>query len=170
MQQDGQQGEVDLTKKIHTHVPLHFTGNSGAVKELGGVLLRNMSEVEVEAFPQDLPKFIEISLDELQELNDAVRLKDIKVAETVSVLGNPEETVTIVKPPRTQEEIEALDEADVDTGAEPEEGEEGEEAAEGEEGEAEDAGEEDGEKAEGEESADAGEKGGDGKADEKKSK
>src|SRR3989344_4948074 len=47
--------EVDLTKKIHAKSPLEFTGVAPAVKELGGVLVKNMNELEVEAMPADLP-------------------------------------------------------------------------------------------------------------------
>lgn len=149
---------VNLKKKIHAKIPLRFEGTPPAVKEQGGVLLTIVNEVEVNALPTDLPHFIEVDLRGLAQFNDQVRLQDLKVGEEVEILGNPEDVVATVKPPRTQAEIEALDETASEedevkavAGEEGEAGEgtEGEEKAEGDEEKKEDG--EAAEKASGEE-------------------
>ena len=129
--------EVDLTKKVRSKVPVHFIGTSPAVREFAGILLHGMEEVEVEALPEDLPKNIQVDLSVLKQLNDAIRVSDLVVGENITILSHPEDAVAIIKPPRTMEEIEALDEEIVDEGLPAkEEAEEGEEAgAEAEEGE-----------------------------------
>jgi len=128
---------VDLKKKIHAKVPLHFEGVTLAVKELGGVLLTILTEVEVQALPTELPSFIEVDLSKLVQFNDQIHLSDLPVGEGVEVVGRLEEVVATVKAPRTQAEIEALDEkvSEEDevkavAGEEEEEGEEGEEGEE----------------------------------------
>ena len=40
--------EVDMSKKIKATVPLRFAGDPVAVKDLGGILVKNIIEVEVE--------------------------------------------------------------------------------------------------------------------------
>ena len=47
-------------------------------------------EIEVEAFPQDLPSKFEIDISVLQTVNDVFFVKDLKVSDRVSVLDDPE--------------------------------------------------------------------------------
>lgn len=101
--------EVDLTRKIHAKIPLHFVGISAAVKELGGILLKNISEVSVEALPADLPQFFEINIERLKTFDDLVRLGDLKVDEKIRLLGHPEEVLVSVQAPRTEEELAELE-------------------------------------------------------------
>lgn len=101
--------EVDLTKKITAHIPLKFEGVSTAVKELGGTLIRNHTEVEVEALPTDLPQFIEVNIDSLKTFDDSIRFSDLTFPEKVEFLGDADDVVALVQEPRTAEELEELD-------------------------------------------------------------
>ena len=47
-------------------------------------------EVEVEAFPQDLPNKFEIDISVLQTVNDVFFIKDLKVSDKVTILDDPE--------------------------------------------------------------------------------
>ena len=47
-------------------------------------------EVEVEAFPQDLPSKFEIDISVLQTVNDVFFIKDLKVSDKVTILDDPE--------------------------------------------------------------------------------
>ena len=47
--------KVSLTEKIKTKVPVVFVGEASAVKDLSGIFVRNVNELEVEALPQNLP-------------------------------------------------------------------------------------------------------------------
>ncbi len=101
--------EVDLKRKIHAKIPLHFVGISQAVKELGGVLVKNLNEIEVEALPADLPPFIEINIELLKTFNDHIRIGDLPANEKVKIFGRLEDTLVLVKPPRTEEELAELE-------------------------------------------------------------
>lgn len=101
--------EVDLTKKIHAKIPVHFMGASLAVKELGGILIKNLNEVEVEALPTDLPQYIEVNIESLKTFDDLARLGDLKVSEKVKILGHPEDVVVSVQAPRSEEELAELE-------------------------------------------------------------
>jgi len=119
---------VSLTEKVHAEVPLHFVGESAAVKG-GGVLVHAKSEINVEAFPQDIPHAIEVDLSPLLEIDDSIYVRDLKVdASKVEVLDEGDELIVRVVPVRIEEEAPAP--------AAAVEGAEGAEAAEGEEGEA----------------------------------
>jgi large subunit ribosomal protein L25 len=101
--------EVRMDKAIRTEVPLVFEGEAPAVKNLEGVLVKNITEVEVEALPKDLPHEIKIDISSLETFDDHIRIKDLKLSEGVKILAELEETIVSVIPPRTQEEIEELE-------------------------------------------------------------
>lgn len=102
---------VNMTEKLKVNVPLHFIGESMAVKSMGGTLVKNLSEVEVECLPADLPHAIEVDITGITNFEEVIRLSDLKVVGKVEVLGNPQELVVSVVPPRSEAEMSALDEA-----------------------------------------------------------
>ena len=104
---------VDMTEKIKVKVPLHFVGESPAVKALGGTLVKNLSEVEVECLPGDLPHSFEVDISNLNTFEDAIRVSGIQVSDKVTILAGADEVVVTVTPPRSEEEMKALEEAPV---------------------------------------------------------
>lgn len=102
--------EVDLKRKIRAKVPLHFLGVSLAVKEQGGILVKNLAEVEVEALPADLPQFLEVNIETLKTFSDLIRVSDLKLDNPeVNILTHAEEAVASVQAPRSEEELAELE-------------------------------------------------------------
>lgn len=101
--------QVKLTEKIKAKVPLVFFGTSPAVKEKGGVLVKNIDEIEVEALPQDLPKEIKVDIGCLREFIDVIKIKDLNFPVSVAVAAKPEEIVATTTPPRSEEELKELE-------------------------------------------------------------
>lgn len=98
--------QVRMDEKITANVPVHFVGEAPAVKDHGGVLVRNLDEVEVWALPQDLPHDIEVDISLLDNFDKVIAIKDLEVGGKVEILNHePEDVVALVQPPRTQEEI-----------------------------------------------------------------
>lgn len=123
--------QVRMDEKIKAQIPLVFEGTSPAVRELDGTFVTNLSEIEVECLPGDLPAELIVSVEGLATFEDALTVADIKVPSGVEVVTDPDISVAIVTPPRTQDELddlEAEDTLDMDA-VESEEGGE-EEAAE----------------------------------------
>jgi large subunit ribosomal protein L25 len=110
---------INMTEKLKADIPLEFVGEAPAVKALSGTLVKNLSEVEVECLPLDLPHSIEVDISSLENFESAIRVSDLKIPDKVELLTNPEETVATVAAPRSEEEMKALDEkpveADVNT-------------------------------------------------------
>ncbi len=105
--------EVKMDEKIKTKVPLVFVGESSAVKGEGGVLVKAMQEVELEALPQDLPKEIEVEISGLETFEDKIYIKDLKVSGSVKILADSEEMVAAVAPPRSEKELAELEQKPV---------------------------------------------------------
>ena len=96
--------QPSLAEKIEVKVPIVLEGEAEAVKNLGGTLIKNIAEVIVKALPQSLPKEIKVNVTRLKTFEDTVLIKDLKVAEGVEILRNPEEIVAQVRPPEKVEE------------------------------------------------------------------
>lgn len=118
---------VKMDEKIKTEIPLHMTGESTAVYQQEGSLVRPLETIEVEALPGDLPESIEFDISVLDDFDKTITVGDLKIPAGVEVLTAPEELVAKVEPPRSDEELEELD-AEIDEQAEMPEGavEEGE--------------------------------------------
>mgnify|MGYP001030498170 CR=1 FL=1 len=105
--------QPNLDKKVEVTVPLVFVGSPPAVKELGGTLVKNILELEVKALPQELPHETEVNVDRLTTFDDAVTIADLKVADGVEIMKEPDEIVALVTPIEEEEEPEPIEE-DVD--------------------------------------------------------
>ncbi len=100
--------EVRLDQKIKAEVPIHFVGDSPAVKELSGTLIRSIQHLEVEALPQNLPHNIEVDISDIKTFEDHITVADIKIGAGVKVLAQASTIVASVVPPRSEAELEAL--------------------------------------------------------------
>ena len=53
---------IEKGKKVTVGIPLTFEGVAPAVKELGGILVKVMHEIEIEVMPKDLPHDIVVDI------------------------------------------------------------------------------------------------------------
>jgi len=76
---------VSATEKLRVHVPLHFIneGTCPGVKK-GGMVSRNLIDVEVACLPADLPEFLEVDL-ALLDLGQTFHLSDLKLPANVEL-------------------------------------------------------------------------------------
>jgi ribosomal protein L25, Ctc-form len=96
--------QPDLTSEIEAEVPLVFEGESLAVKDLGGTLVKNISDITVKALPADLPREIKVDISKLNNFEDVILVKDLIVGDKVELLKNPEEIVALAAPVQKVEE------------------------------------------------------------------
>lgn len=101
--------KIKMDEEIKANIPLVFIGEAPAVKELEGNLITNKDEVEVECLPGDLIHEIQVDVSGLNTFDDAILVKNLVVPENVKILDDAEETVALVTPPRSEEELEAME-------------------------------------------------------------
>jgi large subunit ribosomal protein L25 len=101
---------VRMDKTIKAEVPLLFEGEAPAVKNLEGVLVKNITEVEVEALPKDLPHEIKVDISVLDSFDKHIRAKDLVLPAGVKIELNLDEVIVSVIPPRSEEEIKETEE------------------------------------------------------------
>lgn len=77
---------VSDKEKIKMHVPLHFINEDLAPGlKAGGVVTHNMTEVEVQCLPKDLPEYLEVDLAGV-EMEGILHLTDIKLPAGVDLV------------------------------------------------------------------------------------
>ena len=90
--------------KVEVELPLEFTGVAPAVKDLGGMFVKILHELKVEAMPKDLPHNIEVDVSSLANFGDQILAKNITLPAGVELRENPEEVVALVSAPREEKE------------------------------------------------------------------
>jgi len=95
---------VSLSEKIRTSVHIELTGSSPAVRDLNGVVVNGISEVEIEALPQDLPDRFSLDISVLKEIGDGFYVKDLVVSDKVEILSDAEEMIAIITAGAGEEE------------------------------------------------------------------
>ncbi len=103
--------QVNLNEKIKVSVPLEFVGESLAVKDKEGILVKAMQEVEIESLPTDIPKSISVDISVIADIGQAIRVKDLVVPSGVKVLADAEGAVATATAKMTEEQEAKLSEA-----------------------------------------------------------
>ena len=99
--------QPSLTQAIAARVPIVLIGNAPAIKDLGGTLVKNISEVEVKALPENLPHEIQVDVSSLLTFENSILIKDLVVPKGVKISRGPEDIVAFVaSPQKIEEELE----------------------------------------------------------------
>ena len=101
--------QVNMKEEVETEIPLEFVGESAAVKAHGGVLIKNMDAVLVKCLPANLPEKFVIDLSKLATFEDHITVADLKTSEEVEILLEAETVIALVAAPRTEAEMDKLD-------------------------------------------------------------
>ncbi len=103
---------VNLTEKTRAEVPLVFIGEAPALSTNEATLVTNKDTVEVEALPKDLPHNIEVDLSGLLNVDDAIHVRDLKLAAGIEVLDAEDDTIVLVAALREEVEEAPVSEAE----------------------------------------------------------
>jgi ribosomal protein L25, Ctc-form len=107
--------KISLTEKMHAKIPLVFIGESHAVKGLGGVLIKNVDELEVECLPTALVHEIPVDISKMDNFGDIIHLKEIVIPPGITVKHlHGEDPIVSVAEPRSEEELKSLEEKPVE--------------------------------------------------------
>lgn len=85
--------QVNLKEKVRTMVPLVIVGEPKAVVDKLGILLQQLSAIEVEALPTDLPENIEVNVEPLAAVDAQITVGKIKTPAGVEILTDAGQVV-----------------------------------------------------------------------------
>ncbi len=98
--------QLPMDEEVEVTVPIEFEGIAPAEKELGGVLIKNIHEVEIRALPKDLIHSVKVDVSSLATFEDEIKIKDLNVPKEVKILADSEEVVALVS--KAEEEVEEI--------------------------------------------------------------
>ena len=110
--------QVEMTHKVRADVPLLFVGEAPAARSSRAMLIESLTELHVEALPADLPPHIEVDLSVLEEIEQAIHVRDVAAGDGVEVLTDPDQVIARVMESKVEAAAEVVEEE-----AEAEEGE-----------------------------------------------
>jgi len=97
--------QIVLTEKIKAMIPVELSGEAPAAEQGLGILIQTVSELEVEALPMDLPEHFVVDVSKLNNVGDAVTIKDLAYDKSkVEILAEDEEMVLAKIDPLAEEE------------------------------------------------------------------
>ena len=101
---------VSLTEKIRSKVSIELVGVSPAVKDLNGVVVHEMTEIEVEGLPQDLPEKYSVDISGLTSLGQSILVSALKVSDEIEILHDLNDVIVVITGGAV-EEVEEVTEA-----------------------------------------------------------
>ena len=94
---------VSLTEKTRALVSIVLDGEPVGVKVDGGVLVHSLHEIEVEAFPQDLPDAIHVDISGLIFDGAPIHVNEVKFPNGVVAITDGDTPIAVVNPPEAEE-------------------------------------------------------------------
>jgi len=88
--------QPSLKEEVEVKIPLVLEGEAPAVKDLGGTLVKNISEIEVKALPQNLPHEVVLNISNLKTFEDRILARDLVLPKEVTLNIDPEEIIISV--------------------------------------------------------------------------
>lgn len=86
---------VEKGQKVEVEVPLVFVGVAPAEK-LGGIVVKVLHEITVEAEPQNIPHEIAVDVSGLTDMDSQILVSDLKLPTGLDLITEPEEVVAAI--------------------------------------------------------------------------
>ena len=120
---------AEADRPVTAQVPVVLIGESPGARLVGGSIVHQLRQLDVQALPLEMPSQAEVDLGILTEPDSVVRVGDISLPGNVTVLSDLEEVVVRIELPRVEvvEEVAAEEGAEGEAGESPTTEEEGQE-------------------------------------------
>jgi len=103
---------VRRTEKIAFDVPIILVGEAPAMKFKGRMIVHGLNSLSVECLPTIVPPQIEVDITQLEDVEQAVHVKDIILDPEITVHEDPEQLVVKVSEVAVKEEVEEVPEVE----------------------------------------------------------
>lgn len=98
---------VRMDEKIKAELALNFVNESPAVKAFGANLIISKDTIMIECLPGDLISSFDVDISKLEQFNDTVRVSDLSIPQTITVLDDPSGSIVSALEPK-EEKVEAV--------------------------------------------------------------
>lgn len=108
---------INMTEELEVATSVHLVGEAPGEKE-GGTVTQPNREITIRVKPSDIPDAVEVDVSELA-IGESLTVGDIRSKVSYEILDEDDFTLVAITAPRSQEELDELEDAAVE-GAEPE--------------------------------------------------
>ena len=88
--------QVKKTEKMKVDIPLIMVGEAPAMKERGRILTRGVSVLSIECLPDKIPPRIEVDITPLEEMGQAIYVRDITLSPDITLFTDADQMVVKV--------------------------------------------------------------------------
>ena len=106
--------QVRKTEKIKADVPIVLAGEAPALKIKGRLLMHPLSSLSIECLPDNLPREITVDVSPLEEVDQAIYVKDLDLSTDITVSIDPNELVAKISEKAISKIVEEVTEAEVE--------------------------------------------------------
>jgi len=114
--------QIRTKEKVTLEVPVHVVGQAPALENTANKLEVELAELTIDCLPTQIPSRVDVDVSSLEKPSDAVRVKDLSLAEGINVHNSPDLVVVkIIVEKKRGPEMEAVpsEEVEVVAAAEP---------------------------------------------------
>ena len=99
--------QVRMAEAVRVDVPIVLVGEAPALRSKENMLAQELNSLTIECLPDQIPSSLELDVGSLTEAEQAIRVKDIELAEGVVALQDPEHIVVKItaRPAEIVEEV-----------------------------------------------------------------
>jgi large subunit ribosomal protein L25 len=112
--------QVKKGEKMAVEVPIVLVGEAPAMKGKDRMLTHGITSLSIECLPDKVPPQIEVDISILEEVEQAITVKDIVLDPSITVEADPEQLVVKVTETFVEEEVAAEAEVEAPVGEAPE--------------------------------------------------
>jgi len=106
--------QVRRTEKIKADIPIVLAGEAPALKLKQRLLVHPLSSLSIECLPEKLPHEITVDLSSLEEVDQAIYVKDLNLGTDITVNNDPDELIAKISEKAVSKLVEEVVEAEVE--------------------------------------------------------
>jgi len=110
--------QVKKGEKLEVDIPIVLVGEAPAMKGKGRMLVHGITSLSIGCLPENVPPQIEVDISSLEELEQAIHVKDIVLDADITVNAELDQLVVKVAEAFVKEEVKEVEEEEVEEGAE----------------------------------------------------
>ena len=96
---------ADISRPVTAQVPIVLVGESAGARTVGGTVMHQLRTVDLQALPLEMPGQIELDISVMEEPDSVIRVSDLPVPATATVISDLEALVVRIEQPRVAEEV-----------------------------------------------------------------
>jgi large subunit ribosomal protein L25 len=105
---------VSMLEKITTSISVVIEGEAPAIKEYNGIVVSGANELTIECLPGDLPDRIMVDVSNLNEIGDAIYVRDLYISDKVEILDDPDMMLVVITSAAEIVEEEVVEEVEIE--------------------------------------------------------